>query len=93
MEIWIAIFQSAPIGSRFLLAMQLLITITEDQMREAYNRIDTETTLGPLICPTAYIDGTRLKNARDYQRVLKAAAELRKILPQEPVVGIIPGDN
>lgn len=68
-------------GNQVVMALHLVRQIPVDILLEGARRIDTETAIGPLINPSAYTDGARFDNAREYIRVLKAMAELRRAIP------------
>lgn len=85
-QVWDA-FLGEGRGAIFRVALMGLLTIPIKQFDEAIERIHRETLLGPLINPTAYVDGRRFKNADDYIEVLQAARKLRatleKLRPEE----------
>jgi len=60
-----------------------LTSIPKNTFREAVDRIEHEETIGPLINPTAYLDGRRWANAREYKAILSALHNLRTLLPEE----------
>lgn len=47
-------------------ALTLLSAIPPRVFIDASNKINRETTIGPFINPTAYLDGRRFENAREY---------------------------
>ncbi len=51
----------------------------------AISRLDRETAIGPMLDPSAYLDGRRFKNADDFEKVLRAALTLRSALPETEV--------
>lgn len=73
-------FLGAGNGSLFRSAVQLMVMIPETAFTEAREKIETETALGPLVDPSAYVDGRRFDNARDYQKLLRAALDFRRAL-------------
>jgi len=81
-EVWPAIMGNPCYGSAMRMCLVLFAQIPAEAISEALRRIEHEISIGPLIDPSAYVDGRRLDNAADYKRVLKAALELRKALPE-----------
>lgn len=82
-EIWETIV-GEEYGAILRSALATLALVPSDVMIDAINKISRETAVGPLLNPSAYLDGRRWDNARQYQQVLGAAAELRRLLPEEP---------
>lgn len=70
-------------GEALHTALVVLMQVPADRLAKAIDDINRTEALGPMIDPTAYLDGTRWKNASDYKRVLRAALELRRALPDE----------
>lgn len=54
------------------------------EISAAREQIERETTLGPLLNPTAYLGGNRFDNAEQYQQILSALATLVYLLPKPP---------
>jgi len=67
--------------------MQLLL-IDEKVFDETIRKIDIETAMGPLLDPSAYTDGRRFDNAREYAKILRALLELKRCLPKVPSEGL-----
>lgn len=77
-EVWCAFVGERGIFLRQALTM--LLMVPEEKIRQGIEQIERETALGPLLNPSAYVDGTRFDNARDYLEVLEAACKLRGVL-------------
>lgn len=77
---WPAIMENQTHGVFIRNALSLIATVPVEAMQQAIERIERETTIGPFTDPTAYIDGSRFKNAREYQEILRSLIELRKVL-------------
>ena len=84
-QIWGAIMQNDREAMSMMMGLSMLILVPEQSMRAAIERIKLETSIGPMTNPSAYQDGTRFENARQYKAVLVAAAELRKALGCGPI--------
>jgi hypothetical protein len=76
-DVWPAIMRDEVHGMAVRQALAFLMMVPPEAFAEAINRIGRETSLGPLLDPTAYLDGRRFDNATDYAAVLNAAAKLR----------------
>lgn len=69
-------------GCLFRSAMTTLAMIPASVFTEAIRKIETEEAIGPLMDPTAYIDGRRFDNAQNYKRLFSAARPLRDLLEE-----------
>lgn len=78
-EVWFVLLGEE--GAYMRMALQVLRMVPAEKIIEAIGKIETETTVGPLINPTAYLDGKKWRNADEYLRVLRAAVNLRRTLP------------
>lgn len=69
-------------GAMVRSSLSLLVAagITPEEISAAIQAIDRETAIGPLLNPTAYLDGRRFDNAREYIDVLRALHALTKAL-------------
>lgn len=81
--VWQAIMGDPAHGSAVRIALCLLQTVPIAAFRGAIDRIRREATVGPLLNPSAYLDGRRWKNAEQYLEILNAARLLRRALPDE----------
>jgi hypothetical protein len=68
-------------GAAVRTALELLCLVPAESLAKAVKPIDRETTLGPLLHPSAYLDGRRFDNAAEYTKVLRAVRDLRRLLP------------
>jgi len=61
-------------GAMVRSALSLLVAagVTPEEISAAIQAIDRETAIGPLTNPTAYLDGRRFDNAREYIDTLRA---------------------
>lgn len=66
---------------RSALLMLVLSGLTTDDICRTIGEIERTTAIGPLVDPTAYLDGTRFKNADEYVKVLRALHTLIEGLP------------
>lgn len=69
-------------GEALQMALVVLMQVPVDRLAKAIDDINRTEALGPMLDPSAYLDGKRWKNAADYKRVLRAALELRRALPE-----------
>ena len=79
-DVWTAILGDEH-GGPFRAMLLLLYTFPPKVLQDAIDRINRETSIGPMLNPTAYLDNTRFNNAREYIDVLEAAIKLRRLLP------------
>lgn len=76
---WLAIIGDEH-GGTVRLCLAFLSKVPESVCIDAINRIGRETSIGPMLNPTAYLDGRRFDNARDYIDVLNAMRPLLRVL-------------
>ena len=62
--------------------LSMLIPVTVEELMGAIDKINRAETIGPLLDPSAWVDGARWKNAGEAKNVLEALAELRKTLTE-----------
>lgn len=75
-DVWSA-FVGHEYGPSMRISLAMLLIVPAGAMREGVEKLERERALGPLLNPTAYLDGRRFINAEEYIRVLTAAAKLR----------------
>lgn len=80
-DVWDS-FLGVGYGTAFRSSIQMLRYVPAEEFDEACTRIEREAAIGPLFNPTAYLDGSRWKNASDYLKVIKAAGNLRRVLAE-----------
>lgn len=80
-DIWGA-FVGDQYGGALHSALTLLMLVPAEVLAEGIDRINHEEAIGPMLNPTAYLDGRRWRNAREYKQVLSAALTLRRLLPE-----------
>ncbi len=77
-NVWIAILGER--GPLVGAAVAVIASVPEVEFVTALRNLDRETAIGPLLNSTAYLDGTRNRNAKDWEDVLEALLALRKTL-------------
>lgn len=82
-DVWPAIMADHAQGLALHTILRILNEVPTDALIDAMNRIERETTIGPMTNPTAYLDGRRFDNARVYQTVLRHLAEIRGVMERE----------
>lgn len=78
-EVWRALIGDEH-GDRVRMILVALRDVPGETFVRAVAKIDHETTIGPLLNPTAYRDGARFDNADQYTAVLSKLAELRELI-------------
>ncbi|TXH48151.1 MAG: hypothetical protein E6Q97_25445 [Desulfurellales bacterium] len=68
-------------GPGLRLALQMIAMVPTERLIQAINDINRAESIGPFIDPTAWISGTRFRNADEYKKVLSALVTLRRLLP------------
>lgn len=88
-QVWGSFFGDECKGSLVRQALSLLVMsgVTPAECQEAVYRIEREVSIGPLLNPTAFLDGRRFDNAREYAETLRALGGLLRTLP-----GRVPAD-
>lgn len=75
-------------GPGLRVALQMIAMVPVERLIEAINNINRAESIGPFVDPTAWIDGTRFRNAAEYKKVLSALVTLRHLLPDgERLIG------
>jgi len=74
-DFWAAVAGEEHAGQA-MLCVQMAGQLDPEALREGIAAINHETSLGPMMNPTAYMGGARSDNARLIQRVLGALADL-----------------
>ena len=83
-EVWAALMcDNVSHGSLIHVMLGALRTIPVEAFEAAIYRIQRETTIGPLLDPTAYLDGRQFDNAREFVDILRALRDVRQLLPAE----------
>lgn len=67
----------------FRSAMMLLSLIPPEVLSDAISDIDRLEGIGPLLDPTAWLDGSRFRNAKEYRDLLRAVLAVRRLLPEK----------
>lgn len=70
------------VAVRGALTMLVLSGLAPEEVSDAIRRIDRETAIGPMLDPTAYLNGRRFDNAAEHCSVLRALHSL--IVALEP---------
>lgn len=85
--VWGSILNDADKGVAVSVALSMLAAhgVTPEDCQQAIDRIGHETAIGPMFDPTAYLDGTRFANARQYTEILRALSGLLKTMPPKVV--------
>ena len=80
-DVWIAIV--GPMGPILRMALAAIVMVPSKAIAEAIGRIEHETSIGPMLNPTAYLNGVRFENGRKYQEVLRAVLALQKAVGEQ----------
>jgi hypothetical protein len=62
------------------MAVLIIESIPAGAFQKAAQRIDREASIGPMLDPSAYLDGRRFDNARKYTDILNAANMLQEAI-------------
>lgn len=81
MNVWETLLNDDLRGFLLKNALQTLMIIPADVIEDAINRIEHAESVGPYVDPTAWLDGKKFRNAKDYKAVLIAVLTLRRLLP------------
>jgi hypothetical protein len=85
-DIWTAVCNDERNGMMLRSACAMLMTVPAAALIDAVKRIEIETTVGPITNPSAYLDGRRFDNAKEWVRLLEAAIQLRQALSAHMLV-------
>jgi hypothetical protein len=69
-------------GAQLRLAFTLLrnVELSDAEVSTALQQLEHESAIGPMLNPTAYLDGRRFDNIAYWKRVLGAVADLKRVL-------------
>lgn len=79
--VWPALLGDVHHGSAVQSALCMLYQVPSESLTAALGRLEQETTIGPVIDPSAYQDGRLFENAGAYRQVLEALRTLREAMP------------
>lgn len=68
-------------------AMTMLAAVPVEELLKASDSIARLTTTGPMLDPTAWLDGTRARNADEWLTILARIIALRRVMPELPEGG------
>lgn len=79
-EIWTAILGDNENGCSFAVVLGAIAMVDREAIANGIVRIGHETSIGPMVNPTAYLDGRRFRNGDLYRDILVAARGLKDAL-------------
>ena len=82
-EVWPAIMGDARYGAAIQASLAMLMQVPVKAMMAGLDRLEREASIGPMINPTAYLDGALFKSADAYKRALQRVMAVRRALPDE----------
>ena len=80
-DIWSTILGDVAQGICARQAMFCIAQLDKETLSDAISSIERETSIGPMMNPSAYLDGSRFDNAREYKAILRKLIELRELIP------------
>jgi len=81
-DVWPSIVGDQMHGSHIQIILTIIARMPPNLFHDAISRILRETAMGPMLDPTAYLDGVKWKNARDYVEILEALEKVRKLVAE-----------
>lgn len=66
-------------------SLTMLAMVRPESIGAAIDKINQTTSVMPMIDPSAWLDGNKRRNAETWVRILRKAAELRDVLPEDEV--------
>ena len=80
-DYWQAIYGEAH-GVRVGLILSALADVPDEVFADALERLSRFEAMGPMVDPTAWLDGTRSRNSREQRDICRALRDLRQMLPE-----------
>lgn len=79
-DVW-SVFVGYEYGPVLRVALSMIATIPVETLVKAIHNIHRVESIGPMMDPSAWFDGVKFHNARQYEAILRTLVSLRQLLP------------